>query len=332
MEPVRWGVLSTSSFAERRFLPGIRKSPLVTLAAVASRDLARAADFAERNDIPTAYGSYEELLADPSIEVIYNPMPNDLHVEWTRRAAEAGKHVMCEKPMGLHAAEVATLLPLASRVHIAEAFMVRFHPQWHETRELVRSGSLGTVSHGHIAFSYLNVDATNIRNIVSNGGGALYDIGCYAIVAARWFFDAEPVRVAALMDIDPTFGTDRLTSGIFDFGDGRSCTFSVSTQAVYHQRVQIYGSEGRLEITIPFNQLEDAPVTYLTHRGESVDGLDARRHVVSTNNQYTSQGEAFSRRVREEEPTDAPLRDALVNMGIIDAVFRAATSGRFETI
>ncbi len=332
MEPVRWGVLSTSSFAEKSFLPGIRQGPLVELAAVASRDLTRSTEFAERNDIPTAYGSYEELLADPTIDVIYNPLPNDLHVEWTRRAAEAGKHVMCEKPMGLNAAEVATLLPLATKVHIAEAFMVRFHPQWHETRELVRSGSLGAISHGHVAFSYMNVDGTNIRNIASNGGGAMYDIGCYAVVAARWFFEAEPVRVAALMDIDPTFCTDRLTSGIFDFGDGRSCTFSVSTQAVYHQRVQIHGSDARLEMTIPFNPLGDAPAIYLTHRGESIDGLDAERHVVPANNQYTSQGEAFSRRVREEAPTDAPLRDALTNMGIIDAVFRAASSGRFETI
>ena len=332
MEKVRWGVLSTSSFAEEKFLPGLRKSPMIEVAAVASRDLARASEYALRNEIPVAYGSYEDLLADPSIDVIYNPLPNDLHVEWTRRAAEAGKHVMCEKPMGMNAAELDVLVPLTSKVHIAEAFMVRFHPQWTETRNVVRSGSLGRISHMHAAFGYNNTDATNIRNIASSGGGALYDIGCYAIVAARWFLDAEPVRVAAVCDTDPQFGTDRLTSALLDFGDGRTCTFSVSTQSVYHQRVHVYGDAGRLEITIPFNQLLDAPMVYLTHEGQSVDGLDATQHVVATNDQYTSQGEAFSLRVRNEQPTDGPLRDAMSNMAVIDAIFRAARSGTFENV
>ena len=332
MKPVRWGVLSTSSFAEEKFIPGLRKSPLVEVAAVASRDLAKAQGYADRNAIPTAYGSYEELLADPTIEVIYNPLPNDLHVEWTRQAAEAGKHVMCEKPMGMDAAELDVLLPLATKVHIAEAFMVRFHPQWLETRELVRRGDLGRVTHMHAAFAYVNTDAQNIRNIAASGGGALYDIGCYAIVASRWFLEAEPVRVAAVMDKDPQFGTDRLTSALMDFGDGRTCNFSVSTQSVPHQRVHVFGTTGRLEITIPFNQPQDEPAIYLTHHAETVHGLDAVQHVVPTNDQYASQGEAFSKRVREEAPTEGPLRDAMANMRVIDAVFRAAASGSFETV
>lgn len=332
MNPIRWGVLSTSSFAEEKFLPGLQKSPLIEVAAVASRNLERAGDFARRNQIPVAYGSYEDLLADPTIEVIYNPLPNDLHVAWTLRAADAGKHVMCEKPMGMTAAELDALLPYASKVHIAEAFMVRFHPQWTETRDLVRSGSLGRISHMHVAFGYNNTDAANIRNIVSSGGGSLYDIGCYAVVAARWFLEAEPVRVAAVCDVDPVFGTDRLTSALMDFGGGRTCTFAVSTQSVNHQRVHVFGTAGRLEITIPFNQPLDDEVTYLTHDGASVDGLDATRHVVAVNDQYTSQGEAFSRRVRNEEPTDGPLRDAMANMAIIDAIFRSAKSGSFELV
>jgi predicted dehydrogenase len=332
MEPVRWGVLSTSDFAQRKFIPGLLKSPLVQVAAIASRGVDRAQAVADRFDIPTAYGSYEELLADPTIDVIYNPLPNHLHVEWTRKAAEAGKHVMCEKPMGIDANEVATLLPLASRVHIAEAFMVRFHPQWLQTRDVVQGGSLGRISHMHVAFGYNNPDGGNIRNIVEAGGGALYDIGCYAIVASRWFLGADPVRVAAVTDLDPVFGTDRLTSALLDFGDGRTCTFQVSTQSVFHQRAHVIGSTGRLEITIPFNQPQDAPVTYLTHFGQSVDGLDAERTVVPTNDHYTSQGEAFSTRVRTETPTDGPLRDAIMNMSVIDAIFRSAKSGRFETI
>lgn len=210
--------------------------------------------------------------------------------------------------------------------------MVRFHPQWHETRELLRAGTLGRISHAHIAFGYNNTDPSDIRNTASAGGGALYDIGCYAIVAARWFMDAEPTRVAAAIDRDPTFGTDRVTSGIFDFSDGRACTFAVSTQSVYHQRVHVYGTDGRLEITIPFNQLQDDAMVYFTHFGTSVDGLDATRHDVAMTDQYQAQADAFSRQVRTETPTDAPLRDAITNMGIIDAVFRAAQSGRFETI
>ncbi len=332
MSPVRWGVLSTSDFAERKFLPGLRKSAAIEIAAVASRDLSRAREFADRLEIPVAYGSYEDLLADDSIEVIYNPLPGALHVEWTRKAAEAGKHVLCEKPMGMNAAELDVLLPLAEQVHLAEGFMVRFHPQWTETRDVVRSGQLGRISHMHVAFGYHNTDGDNIRNIPTMGGGALYDIGCYAIVAARWFMDADPVRVAAVTSLDPEFGTDRLTSALLDFGDGRTCTFQVSTQSVYHQRAHVIGDQGRLEITIPFNQPLDDSTIYLTHDGSSVDGLDAVRHVVAANDQYTSQGEAFSRRVRTESPTTGPLLDAIVNMRTIDAVFRSAATGRFETI
>ena len=332
MKPVRWGVLSTSSFAEEKFLPGLRKSSLIDVAAVASRDLPRATAYAKRNNIATAYGSYEELLADPTIEVIYNPLPNNLHVEWTRKSAEAGKHVLCEKPMGMRADELDVLLPLAEKVHIAEAFMVRFHPQWTETRDVVRSGKLGRITHMHVMFSYGNTDARNIRNIAANGGGALYDIGCYAIVASRWFLDAEPVRVAAVGDLDPVFGTDRLTSALLDFGDGRTSNFSVSTQCVNHQRVHVYGTEGRLEITIPFNQPQDDPAIYLTHRGQTPAGLDAVQHVVPTDDQYALQGEAFSLRVRNEKPTSAYLLDAKQNMRIIDAIFAATKSGRFEII
>ncbi len=331
-KPVRWGILSTSSFAQSHFLPGLRRASFVEVAAVASRHLGRARDFADRNAIPTAYGSYEELLADPSIDVIYNPLPNSLHVEWTRRAAEAGKHVLCEKPMGMTAADLDVLRPLALRVHIAEGFMVRFHPQWIETRERICSGELGRVTHMHAAFSYHNNSADNIRNIAEVGGGALYDIGCYAIVAARWFLEADPVRVAAIVDRDPTFGTDRLTSALLDFGDGRVCAFTVTTQGVRHQRVHVFGTKGRLEITIPFNQPQTEPITYLTHDGSSASGLDAVHHVVPANDQYALQAEAFSQRVRNETPTDEPLRDAIVNMAVIDAVFRAASSGRFEDI
>jgi predicted dehydrogenase len=332
VKSVRWGILSTSSFAEKTFLPGLRRAEHVEVAAVASRDLVRAQAFADRTGIATAYGSYAELLADPTIEVVYIALPNHLHVEWTRRAAEAGKHVVCEKPMGMNRAELDVLVPLARTVHIAEAFMVRFHPQWIEVRERVRRGEFGRITHLHSVFAYNNTDAANIRNIAETGGGALYDIGCYTIVAARWFLEADPVRVAAVIDRDPTFGTDRLTSALFDFGDGRTASISASTQSVYHQRVQIYGTAGRVEITVPFNQPQTDPVTYFTHDGSSVAGLEAARFDVPANDQYASQADAFCRRVRNETPTDAPLRDAMANMAAIDAVFASADSGRFEPI
>lgn len=330
--PVRWGILSTSDFAARRFIPALRRSPHVEVVAVASRDLARARAYAEANSIPTAYGSYDELLADPSVEVVYNPLPNTAHVEWTRRAAEAGKHVLCEKPMGINADEVATLLPVATRVHIAEGFMVRHHPQWDEVRQLVRSGRLGRLTHAHVEFNYHNADPANIRNDASVGGGAMYDIGCYAVVAARFFFDAEPRRVVATMDRDPVFGTDRLTSGIFAFAGGLTCTFSVSTQSVPHQRVHLFGTNGRAEVTIPFNHPHDEPVIYLTHHATTLAGLDAEQHVVEAADQYRLEAEWFSRLVRQSQPDDLALRDAITNMRIIDAVFASAASGTFITI
>lgn len=332
MTPVRWGVLSTSSFAENSFIPSLRKCASIEVGAVASRDLSRSRAFAERNAIPTAYGSYEELIADPTIEVVYNPLPNHLHAEWTLRAAEAGKHVLCEKPMGLHERELQVLMPLAEHVHIAEGFMVRFHPQWIETRARVRNFELGRVTNMHVMFGYNNADEANIRNIASAGGGALYDIGCYAIAASRWFLESEPVRVAAVTDVDPKFGTDRLTSALLDFGDGRTSTFSVSTQSVRHQRVHIIGTKGRLEITIPFNQPTDEPAVYLFHDGQSADGLDAVRNEVPIADQYALQAEAFSARVRYERPTAAPLRDAMLNARVIEAVQRSAATRQISIV
>jgi predicted dehydrogenase len=332
MSPVRWGILSTSSFAEEKFLPGLRKSSEIEVVAVASRSAESADAFAARNNIPRAYHSYEAMLADPSIDVIYNPLPNHLHVPWTAKAAAAGKNVLCEKPFALTAAELESLRPHTSHVHIAEAFMVRHHPQWIQTREIVRSGSLGRITHAHVEFAYNNTDALNIRNIASAGGGAMYDIGCYAVVAIRWFLEREPLRVAALADRDPQFHTDRMFSGLVDMGSGLVASLNVSTQSVYHQRVNIYGTEGRLEVTIPFNQPQDAPTIYLTHDGSSDAGLDAVRHEVPTADQYTLLAEAFGRQVRNEAPSSIGLDDAIRNAKVMDALFRAEKSGSFEAV
>jgi predicted dehydrogenase len=331
-EPVRWGILSTSSFAEKRFLPGLRKSPSIHVAAVASRSIESARAFAEANGIPTAYGSYEAMLADPSIEVVYNPLPNHLHVEWTAKAAAAGKHVLCEKPMAMTAAELDTLRPFADKVHIAEAFMVRLHPQWIDVRERVRAGELGSLTHAHVAFAYTNTDGSNIRNVRNVGGGALYDIGCYCVMAARWFFDAEVQRAVALFDRDPAFDTDRTTTGLLDLGNGRHVAFSCSTQSVPHQRVHLFGTKGRVEITIPFNQPQDATCTYFTHDGVSLDGFDQLPTVVPTADQYQLEGEWFSNLVRTQSPTSIWLDDAVRQAKVLDALFRSETTGQLEAV
>jgi predicted dehydrogenase len=333
MQPVNWGILSTSSFATERFLPGLRKSPLVRLRAVGSRNLKRAKEFAETNKVDKAYGSYEEVLADPKVEIVYVPLPNHMHAEWTLKAAKAGKHVLCEKPMGLNAAQIGKLKAYAGKVHIAEAFMVRFHPQWIETRERVRRGEIGRVTHIHVAFAYNNLDPRNIRNIEKIGGGALYDIGCYAIVAGRWFYEAEPVRAVGMADRDPKFKTDRVFSALLDFGKGRPLNFTVSTQSVVHQRAHIFGTNGRLEITIPFNQPQNDPTVYLIHNGSSLHGLDASTFTVPTADQYQLQAEYYCKLIRSgEKPSRKRLDDAIRNMRIIDALFKSERSGRFEKV
>ena len=327
MTPVRWGILSSARIATQKVIPGMLKSRQLEVAAIASRSAPQAEAAAVALGIAQAHGSYEALLADPSIEAIYNPLPNHLHVPMTLAAVQAGKHVLCEKPMALRAAELEVLRPYAARVHIREAFMVRHHPQWLATRELVRQGAIGELRHLHVPFSYFNADPANIRNNAEIGGGALYDIGCYAIVAGRWFFEGEPERVSATMDRDPVFKTDRNTSGWLAFGGGRQLTFSVSTQAAPYQRIQLVGSTGRLEIQIPFNAPPDQPCRYAVDDTSALDGSGMRWSTLPAADQYQLQAEAFSHAVRHETPSAAGLDDAIANMRIIEALFASDASG-----
>ena len=328
--PVRWGILSTARIGTHKVIPGMRKSAALEVAAIASRKLAAARTAADALGIARAYGSYEELLADPDIEAVYNPLPNHLHVPMTLAAARAGKHVLCEKPMALTAAELEVLRPYASQVHIREAFMVRSHPQWVETRALLRSGAIGELRFVQVSFSYFNADPVNIRNRADIGGGALYDIGCYAIVAGRWFFEGNPRRVIATMERDPSFGTDRTTSGLLEFAGGGQLAFSVSTQATAFQRIELVGTQGRLEIEIPFNAPQDGPCRYSIDDTGTPDRAGVRHVVLPTADQYQLQAEAFSNAVRSERPDAQGLDDAQWNMRIIDALFASEKSGRFE--
>ena len=328
--PVRWGILSTARIGTQKVIPGMRKSAALEVAAIASRSLAAAQTAADTLGIARAYGSYEELLADPSIEAIYNPLPNHLHVPMTLAAARAGKHVLCEKPMALTAAELELLRPYASQVHIREAFMVRLHPQWAETRELLRRGAIGELRYMQVSFSYFNADPANIRNLAGIGGGALYDIGCYAIVAGRWFFESNPTRVIATMDRDPAFDTDRTTTALLEFDGGRQLAFSVSTQAAPFQRIDLIGSKGRIEIETPFNAPQDGPTRYAIDDSGLPLRAGVRVVTVPAADQYQLQAEAFSHAVRSERPAAAGLDDACWNMRIIDALFASETSGRLE--
>jgi len=330
MKPVRWGILSTAGIGTKKVIPGMLKSRELEVAAIASRNLGTAQSAAAALGIPSAHGSYEALLADPTIEAIYNPLPNHLHVPLTLAALQAGKHVLCEKPMAISAAEIEVLRPYASRLHVREAFMVRHHPQWLAVREELRRGTIGELRFMHVPFTYFNADPANIRNQADIGGGALYDIGCYAIVAGRWFFEGDAERVSAVIDRDPVFKTDRTTSGLLDFGAGRQLAFTVSTQSAPYQRIQLVGSKGRIEIRIPFNAPPDEACRYSIDDASALDGSGIRHVDLPAADQYQLQAEAFSRAVRNEQPDASALDDAITNLRIIEALFAAGASGRFE--
>lgn len=333
MKPVVWGVLSTAKIGIQHVIPAMLDSPLVELRAIASRSLPAAEEAARSLGIAQAYGSYEELLADPAIEAVYNPLPNHLHVPLTLQAAAAGKHVLCEKPVALSAAEAETLRSAGTHVQIEEAFMVRHHPQWQRARELVRAGHIGTLQAVQVFFSYFNDDPHNIRNQPGIGGGALYDIGCYAVLAGRYLFESEPRRAVSLVDRDPLLGTDRLTSALLDFGAARQATFTVSTQSVPFQRVQVVGSRGRIELFIPFNAPRGGKMRLALDDGRSLDGTSATIETLPACDQYRLEIEAFSRRVRDgATPQAVGLEDAVAQARVIDALWRSEHTGRWEAI
>jgi predicted dehydrogenase len=325
---VRWGVLSTAAIGVKKVIPAMQLGQYSVVTAIASRDLERAKATAGELGIEKAYGSYEELLADPEIDAIYNPLPNQMHVPWTAKAAEAGKHVLCEKPLSITVAEAESLLAVQARtgVKIGEAFMIRSFTQWLRTEELLRSGRIGELRAVMAWFSYFNVDPKNIRNQVESGGGALYDIGCYCIQAARTGFGAEPKRVVGLIERDPAFGTDRLTSALMEFERGHT-VFTVSMQTVAYQRVHFVGTKGRIEIEIPFNAPPDRPTRLWVDETGELFGSGIKMEEFPTADQYTMQGDAFSRAILEGGDVPVTLEAGIANMRVIEAVFRSAETG-----
>jgi predicted dehydrogenase len=333
MRKLRWGVLGVAKIAVDKVIPAMQQGEACEIVAIASRSLEKATDAARRLGVPRAYGSYEALLQDPDVEAIFNPLPNHLHVPWSIEAAAAGKHVLCEKPIAMNAAEARELLAARDRhgVLIQEAFMVRTAPQWLAARELVRGGRIGELRAIQTGFAYSNRDPQNVRNQVDIGGGGLYDIGCYAITTSRFLFGAEPRRVAGALERDPELKVDRLTSGILEFAAGHS-VFTASTQLVPFQRTQVFGTKGRIEILIPFNAPVDRPCRIVVDDGRDVHGTGCEVIEIPTANQYTVQGDAFSRAVLQGAPAPVPLEDGVANMTVIDALFRACASGCWETI
>ncbi len=330
---VKWGVLGAASIAVRKVIPGMQAGEWSEVAAIASRDSAKGEAAARKLGIAKVYGSYEELLADAEIEAVYVPLPNHLHVPWSIRAAEAGKHVLCEKPLSLSVAEAKSLLVVRDRagVKIGEAFMVKTHPQWLRARELIRAGRIGELKAIMGVFSYFNRDVANVRNVVEWGGGGLMDIGCYPIVTSRFVFGEEPTRVAALIERDPEFKTDRLASAILEFPSGQA-TFVCSTQMVPYQRMQFFGTKGRIEIEIPFNAPPDRETRIFIDDGKDVFGSGVVAETFPICDQYTIQGDAFSRAVRGGGEVPMPIEESIKNMAVIEAVFRAGMSGKWEEV
>lgn len=317
MNKVRWGVLSTANIGMQKVLPAMQRGQFCEIVAIASRDESTAQAAADRLGIPKVYGSYEAMLADPEIDAIYNPLPNHLHVPWSIKAIETGKHVLCEKPIGLTSVEAQQLAEVATQhphLKVMEAFMYRFHPQWQRAAEIVRSGGIGELKTINSFFSYYNDDPTNIRNRAEVGGGGLMDIGCYNISLSRFIFAAEPTRVLGLVEYDPQFKTDRLTSGILDFGHG-TATFTCSTQLSPYQRANIYGTQGRVEVEIPVNAPPNAPCKLWYQQGSAIEEI-----VFPSVDQYTLQGDRFAAAILNDTPVPTPLADAVANMRVIEAL------------
>lgn len=326
MRRVRWGIVSTAKIGTEKVVPAMQSSRYGEVAAIASRNIARAKSVARRLGIPKYYGSYEELLADGDVDAVYIPLPNHLHVEWTIRAMEAGKHVLCEKPIALNFGEAQFLLQQKKQfpdLKVMEAFMYRHHPQWIMARSIVMDGGIGELRTIQSFFSYFNADPNNIRNSREAGGGGLMDIGCYSVSLSRYIFGREPLRVVGLVDRDPAFHIDRMFCGIMEFAAGTS-TFTCSTQLQPFQRVVIVGSEGAVEIETPFNSLPDreSSIRLIKKRGAELVSMPPR-------NQYTEQSDAFSRAILDNIDPPFTLEDAAANMRWIELLMKSADQQRW---
>ena len=325
MSKVRWGILSTAKIGTEKVIPAMQQCDHAEIVAIASRNTQRAEEVAQELGISQAFGSYEDLLAAGEVDAIYNPLPNHLHVSWSKQALAAGKHVLCEKPIGLTADEGQELVDYAQQfpeLKIMEAFMYRHHPQWQRAKELIQAGEIGALRTIQSFFSYYNDDPNNIRNQADIGGGGLMDIGCYNISLSRFIFGDEPKSVMGVVETDPQFETDRMASGVMVFEGGTS-TFTCSTQLTPYQRVNLFGIDGRVEIEIPFNAPLDRPCRMWLQQGSDVAEI-----TLDTTDQYTVQGELMSLAILNDTLVPTPLTDAVANMRVIEAIKESGQAGR----
>ena len=333
MKPIVWGVLGTARIALERVIPAMRPSESCDVRAIASRDASRAAEAAEAMGVPRSCGSYEELLADPAIEAVYNPLPNHLHVEWSIRALEAGKHVLCEKPIACSAAEVAPLIDARDRTGllVEEAVMVRDHPQWSRVRGLIDDGRIGALRNVQLSYSHFNDDPRDIRNRTAMGGGGLLDVGSYCCTIARLIFGSEPLRAVALLDRDPRFGVDRFATALLEFAEGHA-SFFCSMQSSRYQMVQIVGTTGWMRAEVPFAHPPDLPARLVI--GSNVAPGTESDEIIRFEpvNQYRLQAERFGRQIRGAAASRWPLETGLANMRVLDAIRRSGESGRWEAV
>jgi predicted dehydrogenase len=329
---IRWGILSTANIGIKRVIPAILSGERGVVAAIASRDAPRAAEVAARFAIPRSHASYQALLDDPAIDAIYNPLPNHLHVAWTVKALEAGKHVLCEKPLGTNAPETQAIVAARDRSGkcVIEAFMVRHHPQWQRVRALIRAGRIGTVRSVLSAFLFTVLDPKNVRNQAALGGGALYDVGCYPLVTARYIFGAEPKRAIALIERDPNLAVDTLTGGLLEFPDGAQLAFNCGFRAAAYQRVTILGTEGRIDMPLPFTPAKDWACRITIDGGKSLDGSAAEFEDFPAVDQYALQCDAAAAVFLGEIRQEFPIEDGIATMRVIDALYRSAASARWE--
>jgi predicted dehydrogenase len=328
MKPVTIGILGVADHFRLRVRVPVANLDTVRIEAIASRSLERAKAAAAEWQIDRAYGSYDELLADDGIEAVYIPLPNTMHVEWIKKCADAGKHVLCEKPLaGDYASAQDAVAYAESRgVLLMEGFMYRFHPQWLRTRELVQIGEIGEPRAIHTIFTYDNQDPANIRNRPEAGGGAILDIGCYAVSSARFLLGREPLRVVSMMERHPTFGTDVLVSAILDFGSARAL-FTVSTSTWFQEQVRVFGSGGTLTMNSPFNVFPDVPIVV------GVENTVGTREVsFAPVDHFAEMFDAFAKAVRTDGLVPTPPADALANMKVLDALFRSAETGTWENV
>ena len=328
MKALQLGILSVSGFFQKKIAIPVAKSPMIELAAIASRSQQKADAAAKEYNIRKAFGSYEALLDDQEVEAVYIPLPNHMHAEFIRKAADAGKHIICEKPIALNAREAEESITYAQNkgVRIMEAFMYRFHPQWQHARELIRMKEIGKVHLVQVFFSYNNTDPKNIRNREDAGGGALLDIGCYAVSSSRFLMNAEPKRVVSVAQNDPDFKTDILMSGMMDFG-GSHAEFTIGTQTFPFQRVTAFGSGGNISIEIPFNTPSDVET-----RMWVTNSVGTREVIFAPEDHYILEFEAFARAIKEGTEVPTPPADAIANMKVLDALRESAISGNWQAI